>query len=138
MFGSGGLFDLSFCVGIHPDADRVRGGFLLRVHHDKKIATLTNTDNNRIDIFLRRTLSSIRDKRTRQMDYFKHKEKLARVKTAEAQGQVADSMDVRLALIARMHAGELTLEQVQAELKRIKRGASKAGQTTRAKAYQRA
>jgi hypothetical protein len=69
------------------------------------------------------------------MDYFKHKAKLDGLKQAEAAGLVADSMAVRIALIERMHAGELTLDQVQAELKRIRRGAKSAGQTTRAKAY---
>ena len=48
---------------------------------------------------------------------------------------VADSLDVRMALIARMNAGEMTLEQVQNELKRIKRGAKAAGKITRAQAY---
>lgn len=72
------------------------------------------------------------------MDYLKHSAKMAAVRQQEAAGQVADSMDVRKALIARMNAGELTLEQVQAELKHIKRGAGKAGQTTRAAAYRRA
>jgi hypothetical protein len=61
--------------------------------------------------------------------------KIEAVRTAEAAGAVADSMDVRMGLIARMDAGELTLEQVQAELKRIKRDAKKNGQTTRSKAY---
>jgi hypothetical protein len=69
------------------------------------------------------------------MDYFKHSAKVQAVKKAEAAGAVADSMEVRLALIARMDAGELTLEQVQAELARIKRAASRNGQTTRARAY---
>lgn len=69
------------------------------------------------------------------MDYFKHKARLDAVKEAEATGQVADSMDVRLALIERMHAGELTLEQVQTELARIKRAAKRNGQITRAQAY---
>ncbi len=69
------------------------------------------------------------------MDYFEHKRRLEQIKLREASGAVADSMDVRLALIKRMDAGELTLDQVQAELKRIKRGAGKNGQTTRAAAY---
>jgi len=69
------------------------------------------------------------------MDYFAHSKRLATVKQAEAEGAVADSMDVRTALIAKMDAGEMTLEQVQAELKRIKRNASKNGLTTRARAY---
>ena len=69
------------------------------------------------------------------MDYFKARQKRAFVKSAEESGQVADSMTVRLDLIARMKKGELTLEQVQAELKRIKRGAKSAGKTTRANAW---
>lgn len=42
----------------------------------------------------------------------------------------ADNMDVRMELVRRMNAGELTLEQVQAELARIKREARKAGKQT--------
>ncbi len=62
-------------------------------------------------------------------------EKRQAVRDAEGRGDIADSMDVRLALLARMKAGELTLEQVQAELKRIKRGAKSVGKITRAKAF---
>lgn len=54
-------------------------------------------------------------------------DKRAAVNKADAAGQVADSKEVRMALIQRMHAGELTLEQVQAELARIKRDAKKNG-----------
>jgi hypothetical protein len=68
-------------------------------------------------------------------DIFKHRDSVEAQKKAEGEGRVADSMDVRLALIARMNAGELTLDQVQDELKRIKRGAKKSGQITRAQAY---
>jgi hypothetical protein len=71
------------------------------------------------------------------VSYERHRQKMAALKDAEAKGQVADSLDVRMALIARMHAGELTLAQVQAELKRIKRGAKKSGQITRSQAYSR-
>jgi hypothetical protein len=70
-------------------------------------------------------------------DYFTHKRKVETVKKQEAAGEVADSMEVRMALIAKMDAGEMTLEEVQAELKAIKRGAKKAGKVTRAKAYSR-
>ena len=59
------------------------------------------------------------------------------LRAAESAGQVADSHEVRLALLNRMHAGELTLEQVQAELKRIKRSAKAAGLLTRAQAFNR-
>lgn len=59
------------------------------------------------------------------------------LKTAEAAGQVADNMDVRLALMARVHSGEITLAQAQAELKKIKSGAKRAGLLTRAQAFSR-
>lgn len=68
-------------------------------------------------------------------DYFKHRARLEQQKAEEAAGNVADSMDVRLALIAKMDAGEMTLDQAQAELKRIKRNAKKDGKITRAQAY---
>lgn len=71
------------------------------------------------------------------MDYFDHKRKVDGVAALEAEGKVADSMDVRRALIAKMHAGEMTLAEVQAELAKIRRGAKKAGKTTRAQAYRR-
>jgi len=68
-------------------------------------------------------------------DYFAMKEKRANQRKAEADGRVADSMEVRMALIAKMDAGEMTLEQVQAEIKRIQRKAKANGQITRAQAY---
>lgn len=64
-------------------------------------------------------------------------DKRAALKSAEASGQVADSMDVRLALMERVHAGEITLEQAQAELKKIKSGAKAKGLVTRAQAFSR-
>jgi hypothetical protein len=57
------------------------------------------------------------------------------VNNAEAAGQVADSMDVRKALMAKVHSGEMTLQDAQAELERIKRGAKKAGKVTRSQAF---
>ena len=71
------------------------------------------------------------------MDYFDHKRKVEATKAAEEAGEVADSMDVRRALIAKMDAGEMTLAEVQAELAKIKRGAKRAGKITRAQAYRR-
>jgi hypothetical protein len=59
------------------------------------------------------------------------------LKRAEESGEVADSMDVRMALINRMNAGELTLDQVQSELKKIKRNAKKNGLVTRSQAFSR-
>lgn len=61
--------------------------------------------------------------------------KFKAVKEAEAQGIVADSLDVRVALIKRMKAGEMTLAQVQAELAKLRRSAKKNGQTTRAEVW---
>lgn len=69
-------------------------------------------------------------------DYFVHREKHRSMVKAEDAGLVADSLDVRMAILARVKAGEITLEQGQDELKRIKRGAKKAGKVTRAQAYQ--
>lgn len=57
------------------------------------------------------------------------------LKRAEADGSLADSMDVRMALVAKVHSGEITLEQAQAELKKIKREATKNGKTTRAAVF---
>lgn len=71
------------------------------------------------------------------MDEFTRRRKFQAQRDAEAAGQVADSMAVRLALITRMHAGELTLDEMKAELSRIKRGAKKAGKITRDQAFSR-
>lgn len=56
---------------------------------------------------------------------------------AEKCGQVADSAEVRHALMSRVETGEITLAQAQAELKKIKSGAKKAGLITRAQAFSR-
>lgn len=64
-------------------------------------------------------------------------EKREAVKADEANGFVADSMEVRMELVRRMHSGELTLAQVQAELKRVQRGAKAAGQVSRAQSFNR-
>lgn len=55
----------------------------------------------------------------------------------EASGVVADGDAVRTKLIERMNAGELSLEQVQAELKRIQREAKKTGRPVRADYFKR-
>lgn len=67
--------------------------------------------------------------------YGKRRASLANVKAEESAGNVADSMDVRKALMAQFHSGEKTLEQVQSELKKIKSNAKKNGQVTRDQAY---
>ena len=69
------------------------------------------------------------------MDDVERRARLDAQKAAEADGRVADSMDVRLALIAKVHAGEITLQAAQTELARIKRGAKRAGKITRNQAW---
>ncbi len=65
------------------------------------------------------------------------REKRDEVKRSEAAGEVADSIDVRKALMARVHAGEITLQDAQSQLKKIKSGAKKSGKVTRAQAFSR-
>lgn len=69
------------------------------------------------------------------MDHFERTERRQLQRDAEAAGRVADSMEVRTALMARVHSGEITLEQAQTELKRIKNGAKRAGKITRNQAW---
>jgi hypothetical protein len=70
-------------------------------------------------------------------DYFIHKQKMDNQRAAEAEGKVADSLKVRMDLMERVHAGEITLADAQEQLKKIKRGAKNNGQITRAAAYRR-
>lgn len=64
-------------------------------------------------------------------------EKRDAVKYAEANKQVADSMDVRMALMDRVRSGEITLAEAQSQLKRIQNNAKSSGLVTRAQAYSR-
>jgi hypothetical protein len=56
-------------------------------------------------------------------------------RAAEAAGQVADSHSVRLAIMARIKSGEITLAQGQAELKQLQAKAQSIGLKTRAQAF---
>ena len=69
------------------------------------------------------------------MDSIEYRERRDAQKQAEADGKVADSMDVRLALMDRFHKGEITLEEAQAQLKKIKSAAKRNGQITRNQAF---
>jgi hypothetical protein len=69
--------------------------------------------------------------------FWRATEKRNAVNKAEAEGKIADSMEVREALVAKLHSGEMTLGEVQAELKRIKRNAKKNGLITRSQAFNR-
>ncbi len=64
-------------------------------------------------------------------------DKMNAMKTAEAAGQVADSSEVRLALMKRVHDGEITLAEAQAQLKKIKSSAKRNGLITRSQAFSR-
>jgi hypothetical protein len=68
----------------------------------------------------------------------RHRRKVAAVHTAEATGDVADSIEVRMALLRRVDAGEITLEQAQADLKRLRRSARQNGKTTRSRVWRAA
>ena len=75
--------------------------------------------------------------RQRRDWYERVRDKAEAVRGAEAAGQVADSMDVRRQLLDRVNRGEISLEQAQAELAKIKRGTAATGQTTRSQAWRR-
>lgn len=62
-------------------------------------------------------------------------EKKRALKASEAVGEVADSHAVRLAIMDRVHSGEITLAQAQEALKRIQAQASSVGLKTRAQAF---
>ena len=53
------------------------------------------------------------------------------VDEADKNEEVADSTSVRIALIKRVESGEITLEQCQKELAKIKREAKKNGKLTK-------
>lgn len=69
------------------------------------------------------------------MDPITRRRKLDAMRLAESDGKVADSLEYRIALMKRVHDGEITLEQAQTDLKRIKRNAKKNGLTTRNSVY---
>jgi len=62
-------------------------------------------------------------------------DKCSAVEKADAAGQIADGMDYRKALMARVRDGEITLEQAQADLAKTKRNAKKQGKQTRAQVW---
>ena len=55
------------------------------------------------------------------------------MESADAAGQIADSMDYRMALMERVNRGEISLAEAQAELAKVKR--SSLGSTTSHIAY---
>lgn len=69
------------------------------------------------------------------MDYFEAIKRRRYVADREAENAVADNMDVRMDIVRRIHAGEITLAQGQAELRRIQRNAQRDGKITRDQAW---
>ncbi|WP_339885351.1 hypothetical protein [Vreelandella maris] len=67
--------------------------------------------------------------------FWRNVERRSDLKKAENDGRVADSMEVRKSLMAKVDSGEITLQEAQSELKRIKRNAKKNGQVTRNQAF---
>ena len=74
---------------------------------------------------------------TQRTGYEAALDKRAALKNAENSGIVADSIDVRKALMERVYSGEITLESAQKELEKIKRTAKSQGKITRSQAFSR-
>jgi hypothetical protein len=61
--------------------------------------------------------------------------KRAALDKADVNGEIADSLDVRLEILNRVKSGQITLAEGQKELKLIKRNAKKNGKLTRAQKW---
>ena len=64
-------------------------------------------------------------------------DKRSAVNKADKSGEVADSTDVRMNIMKRIHSGEITLKEGQSELKKIKRDAKKNGKLTKQQVWSR-
>ncbi|WP_332774226.1 hypothetical protein [Pseudomonas sp. ESBL1] len=68
----------------------------------------------------------------RRRDWYDRRlDKRVALQIAEEQGLVADSTEFRQALVAKLQSGEMTLDQVQEGLRKVKREAKKNGKKTR-------
>lgn len=68
----------------------------------------------------------------RRRDWYDRRiDKRVALQIAEEQGIVADSTELRQALVAKLQSGEMTIQQVQDELRKVKREAKKNGKKTR-------
>ena len=75
----------------------------------------------------------------RRRDWYDRRlDKRVALQIAEEQVVVADSTEFRAALVARIKSGELTIEQAQAELRKVKRYAKKNGKKTRSQIWRSA
>lgn len=72
----------------------------------------------------------------RRRDWYEQRiDKRAALTAAEEKGEVADSQEFRFELMARVHAGEISIEEAQSELRKVKRNAKKNGQKTRSQVW---
>lgn len=75
----------------------------------------------------------------RRRDWYDRRlDKRVALQLAEEQGIVADSTDFRQALVSKIKAGEVTVQQAQAELSKVKREAKKNGKKTRSQIWRSA
>ncbi|MDI3371678.1 hypothetical protein QVM55_12790 [Pseudomonas monteilii] len=75
----------------------------------------------------------------RKRDWYDRRlDKRVALQIAEEHGVVADSTEFRQALVAKLQSGEMTLDQVQEELRKVKREAKKNGKKTRAQIWRSA
>lgn len=63
--------------------------------------------------------------------YDRRMDKRVALQIAEEQGLVADSSALRTSLVAKINSDEMTVEQAQGELRKVKREAKKNGLKTR-------
>ncbi len=74
---------------------------------------------------------------TRRTAFESRIEKKSFLKEMESSGKVADSMSVRLELMKKVEDGDITLEDAQSQLKKIKQNAKKQGLMTRSQALRK-
>ncbi|MDO1495775.1 hypothetical protein HND72_14440 [Pseudomonas putida] len=75
----------------------------------------------------------------RRRDWYDRRlDKRVALQIAEEQGVVADSTEFRQALVAKLQSGDMTLSQVQEELRKVKRDAKRNGKKTRAQIWRSA
>ncbi|HDS1779443.1 TPA: hypothetical protein QEM49_003991 [Pseudomonas putida] len=75
----------------------------------------------------------------RRRDWYDRRiDKRVALQIAEEQGVVADSTELRQELVAKLQSGEMTLQQVQDELRKVKREAKKNGKKTRSQIWRSA
>ncbi|NBK38169.1 hypothetical protein EON09_06445 [Pseudomonas soli] len=75
----------------------------------------------------------------RRRDWYDRRlDKRVALQIAEEEGVVADSTEFRQALVAKLQSGQMTLDQVQEELRKVKREAKKNGKKTRAQIWRSA